>query len=152
MTDMASGESYPCVRCGHLLGSEACDCYEQPQLATPRTGLTVSTMADVTMSITAPLSHRCPFVDEVDVGTAEVSWRCNGQTLELHALRTWLDQWAPCDVSHEEITDVLFNNLSSIPGIADVTIVTHWTTAGMSVTVTGGDGALLREPVHAKGA
>ena len=151
MTDMASGESYPCLKCGHMLGSKACNCYGQPQRATPRMGLTVPTMADVTVSISSPLKHQCPFVDEVDEGVVNISWRCNGSTFELHALRKWLDQWTPCDVSHEEITDVITTQLGCVAGIEDVAVITHWTTAGMSVTVGGGSDSLLREPVHAEG-
>jgi len=112
---------------------------------------TVSTQSNVTVSVASPLRHTCPFVDEVDDGFVDISWRCNGASIELHSLRAWLDQWSDCDDSHEEITDAIVHTLGSLSGIKDVSVVTYWTTAGMSVSVTGGDGALLREPVHAGG-
>jgi len=113
---------------------------------------TVSSGADVTVSVSSPLKHRCPFVDEVDDGSVDISWRCVGQTLELHSLAEWLRQWEASELSHEATTNSIKHALSAFGGIKDVTVTTRWATAGMSVTVTGGSGALLREPKLIEGA
>jgi len=94
--------------------------------------------ADVTVVITSPITHRCPYADETDHGHIDLTWRCAGRTLELHSLRAWLDEWAVSVISHENLTDVILHILGTIEGIEDVTVTTRWATAGMNVTVTGG--------------
>lgn len=95
---------------------------------------TAPSTADVTLSATAPLVHRCPFVDEVDNGTVTISWRVDGQTLELHSLRVYLNGFRDSEISHETVTDRIRHDLATIPGVADVTVSTTWDTAGMEVT------------------
>lgn len=87
------------------------------------------------VTITGPLRHLCPHVTEVDDGSVEVSWICAGQTLELHALAAYLESFADERVSHEELTRQLRDELAGLQGIADVRVVTRWSTAGLAVRV-----------------
>lgn len=114
--------------------------------------LTVPFAADVAVVASGPFHHRCPFVDEADDGWVDISWRCNGQTLELHALADWLAKFKDSEISHEAITDTLTRVLGGLDGIEDVTVATRWETAGMTVTVTGGAHEVLRQPELTEGA
>lgn len=95
---------------------------------------TVPCVSDVTMRVNARLIHLCPFKDEVDNGHVVVTWRVNGQTLELHALAQYLNAWAAVTISHEEITDRIRHDLATVDGLTDVSVETFWDTAGMDVT------------------
>lgn len=94
---------------------------------------TVTCDSDVTMTVTAPLTHLCPHVDEVDNGTITLTWRVNGYTLELHSLREYLNGFKYAEVSHEEITDLIRHEMSVTPGVEVVSVETTWDTAGMEV-------------------
>lgn len=101
--------------------------------------ITVPCDSRVTMTATFPLIHRCPFADEVDEGTVEITWTTEGRTLELHALAAWLHGWDEQAISHEEVTAQIARGLAGEPwlpwvGIADVSVTTRWTTAGGEVT------------------
>lgn len=98
------------------------------------TRLTVPNTNDVTMTVTAPLKHLCPFVDEIDDGTIEITWAVDGATFELHALADYLRGFKDSRLSHEEITDAIRHDLSCVPGVQLVSAVSTWTTAGMEVT------------------
>lgn len=93
--------------------------------------------APARITVTSPLVHLCPHVDEVDEGSAVISWTCAGATLELHSLAAYLGTFAEERVSHEELTHALQWNLGRLHGIADVHVATSWTTAGMLVQVNG---------------
>jgi NADPH-dependent 7-cyano-7-deazaguanine reductase QueF len=97
--------------------------------------LTAPCAAQVTVTYTGPLTHRCPFVDEVDNGTTTITWTTAGATLELHALAAWLAQFDELVVSHEDLTARIRTELADQEGIADVAVRTAWTTAGAEVTV-----------------
>lgn len=88
----------------------------------------------VTMTVTAPLRHQCPFVNETDEGSVTLTWTTSGNTLELHALRGYLDQFADWVISHEELTDKIRDDLGAVQGIYAVQVETRWSTAGMGVT------------------
>lgn len=111
-------------------------------------GMTHPCASRVTMTATFPLVHRCPFVPEVDEGTAEITWTTASATLELHGLAAWLDSFCEEEISHEALTAHIADHLGTFDGIADVQVVTRWTTAGAEVVVR----AIPREPVHASGA
>lgn len=96
--------------------------------------LTVESAADVTMTVTAPVQHLCPFVDEVDDGTVTISWRVDGATFELHALAEYLRGYKDARLSHEDITDRIRHDLSAPPGVELLTVESTWTTAGVEVT------------------
>lgn len=87
----------------------------------------------VTTTVTGPLRHLCPHVDEVDNGNVTITWRVDGCTLELHALVDYLRGWKDTRLSHEEITDRIGHDLSVVGGVELVSVVTTWRTAGMEV-------------------
>lgn len=95
--------------------------------------LTVEDSSDVVMVADAPLSHRCPHRDERDEGRVRITWRILGRTIELHALRGYLDAFSASRLSHEEITDAIRNDLSCLPEVELIAVETTWTTAGMEV-------------------
>lgn len=95
---------------------------------------TVAADADVTVTITGPLIHLCPFRDEEDLGTITLTWACHGQTFELHSLAEYLGCREQTQLSHEEITDRIAFDLGSVDGLDLLSIETTWTTAGMGVT------------------
>lgn len=99
--------------------------------------LTVPCDARVTMHVTVPVTHLCPYADEVDRGVVEIRWTTAGATLELHALADYLAGYATDRISHEALTDSVQAALEALPGISDVHVLTRWETAGAEVVVTG---------------
>jgi len=95
---------------------------------------TIPCTSDVTVTATSPITHLCPHVDEVDEGTVTIEWAIDGNTIELHSLRTYLDRFRSSRISHEEVTDLLRHELSTLPGVRLVSVTSAWTTAGMEVT------------------
>jgi NADPH-dependent 7-cyano-7-deazaguanine reductase QueF len=93
----------------------------------------IDTDADVTMTASTWFAHLCPFKDEVDHGRATITWRCNGATLELHALADYLRRFKDTQLSHEEVTDRIRHDLSATPGVELLTVETTWDTAGMEI-------------------
>lgn len=89
---------------------------------------------DVTLSVTAPLRHMCPFIDEVDDGTVTINWSTCGNTVELHSLAQYLAQFADWRISHEALTDQIKHDIDGVQGIFATTVATSWKTAGMDVT------------------
>ena len=87
------------------------------------------------VTVERPLVHKCPHRDELDVGTVRASW--DGDQVELHALAADLDEWAGVTVTHECVTELIADRLAE-GGVENVEVVTQWTTAGMTVTVTAG--------------
>lgn len=94
---------------------------------------TVPVEAGVRVSATSPIQHMCPFVQEVDNGTITISWDTAGWTLELHALRAYLNTFRDREISHEELTAEIEAELSGFVGIEAVTVATTWRTASMEV-------------------
>jgi NADPH-dependent 7-cyano-7-deazaguanine reductase QueF len=90
--------------------------------------------AKVMLSITGPLTHLCPFVEEVDEGTITITWTTDHHTLELHSVREWLGQFADTTITHEQLTADIRTTLSRLAGIDNVQVVTAWSTAGFAVT------------------
>lgn len=101
----------------------------------------------VTIAVTGALAHRCPYRDEDDRGTAEVTWVTDGRTVELHSLAGLLGSFRDEQVSHEDVTDRIATALD-VPGVADVRVVTRWVTAHLEVRV----GAVPRQRLIAEGA
>lgn len=96
----------------------------------------VDTEDTVTVSVTMPAVHECPFRNETDEGTATLEWTTvRGQTVELHSLRTYLDSLDEWVVSHEDYTCHLWSTLVDA-GLSGVTVTTTWSTAGGTVKVT----------------
>jgi len=94
---------------------------------------TAAASPGLTMSVTSPIRHLCPFKDEVDDGTITVTWRTLNGTFELHSLRAFFATFAESEISHESLTDTIYRELSRVPSIRIVDVETHWTTAGMGV-------------------
>lgn len=100
----------------------------------------VDEQSPTAVTITGPLVHLCPHVPEVDAGTAELAWVCDGATVELHTLAAYLASWSDQAISHEELTEQIRADLSALEGIEHVRVVTRWRTAGMAVTVAAAAG------------
>lgn len=75
--------------------------------------------------VTAPITHLCPHVDEVDVGTVTLTF--DGPAPELHALARDLDSFHTKAITHEDLTE----RLAALYPTA--TVVTTWATAGLTV-------------------
>lgn len=88
----------------------------------------------VTMTATAPLRHLCPFFEEVDDGTITITWSTCGNTIELHKLGEYLNQFSDNVISHEDLTDKIRFDLEALQGIYALTVSTTWQTAGMDVS------------------
>lgn len=95
--------------------------------------LVVASFADVTVTIDSPLTHQCPYADEVDRGTVTITWRVAGATLELHSLQEYLDAFKDAKISHEEITARIRLDLSMTQGVDLLSVETTWDTADMEV-------------------
>lgn len=95
--------------------------------------LLVPIEANVTMCTTAGVQHMCPFVNEVDNGSVTITWDTDGWTLELHALRKYLNTFSDREISHEELTSEIRAELNSHHGINAVAVESAWRTAGMEV-------------------
>jgi NADPH-dependent 7-cyano-7-deazaguanine reductase QueF len=108
----------------------------------------VTCASQVTMTVTAQLVHRCPFRDEIDEGTAEITWTTAGDTIEIHGLVDWLDSFAEEVVSHEALTSHIADCLGEMDGITDVQVITRWNTAGAEVATR----AVPRERLIGTGA
>lgn len=106
----------------------------------------------VVATATAPLAHRCPFVDEADQGTITAVWRIDTHTLELHALHEYLRSFASVETSHETLTLQIAADLAAVEGLDLLRVATRWQTAGIQVTCEVSGDALFRHPVDAEGA
>lgn len=98
------------------------------------TPTTVPCDNDVAVTVTSPLRHRCPFVDEVDDGTVTITWEPLGSTYELHSLAEYLHGFKDSEISHEAISDRIRHDLSAHLDIHVVSVETTWMTAGMEVS------------------
>lgn len=94
---------------------------------------TVMAPHGIAMRITAPLTHVCPYRDEVDEGTVTITWETEGRTFELHALREWLGRWKDSKISHEHLTSALKYDLNVPDGLTVVLVSTKWNTAALDV-------------------
>ena len=108
------------------------------------------------VTATLPITHRCPFRDELDEGTVTVSWATTHHlTIELHSLAAFLAGFADLEISHEDITVRILDRLQSAAegrapfSVTDVEVSTRWNTAGAEVVVTS---AVPRERVLGSGA
>lgn len=95
--------------------------------------VTVPVEANVRLAATATIQHMCPFVQEVDNGNVTIAWDADGWTLELHALRAYLNTFQDREISHEELTDEIRAEVASHHGINNVAVESSWRTAGMEV-------------------
>lgn len=94
---------------------------------------TVEVDGDTTVTAWGDLSHLCPYRDETDNGRVRVVWQTEGQTIELHSLADYFASYADSRMSHEEITDRIRHDLSTILGLTLLMVTTEWDTAGLEV-------------------
>lgn len=87
------------------------------------------------VSATGPLTHICPYRDEVDEGAVKVVWDTdNGSTLELHSLAAYFAAFAEVQISHEDLTTRISDELEALDGPRIESVSTTWDTAGFVVT------------------
>jgi NADPH-dependent 7-cyano-7-deazaguanine reductase QueF len=91
--------------------------------------------SEARVTVRCGLAHRCPQVEDVDVGTVTISWRCTDVTLELHSLAAYLATWENQKISSEEITMQIRNDLSFLDGLEEIEVSTTWQTAGFAVLI-----------------
>lgn len=97
---------------------------------------------NIIMTVTSPVQHYCPFVDEVDNGAIVLTWVTSDSTIELHSLATFLGHYADQKISHEDLVDEVFDCLEALsPHIILRSVTARFTTAGIDVEVRRG-------PVH----
>lgn len=101
----------------------------------------VSSANGLRVTATFPVTHRCPFRDELDEGTVTVSWTTTHHlTIELHSLAAYLTEFRDLAISHEDLTARLLDDLQSAGqgrspfSVTEVEVSTAWTTAGAAVT------------------
>lgn len=87
----------------------------------------------VIVTVTGPVTKRCPYRDEPDEGTVEMQFRVlSGDAPELHGLADELASTSGEAISHEDYTRALY--AAWFPrGLRSVR--TTWNTAGLEVTV-----------------
>lgn len=72
------------------------------------------------------ITHLCPYREERDVGTVELTF--SGPAPELHGLADRLAVFAEVKITHEELTEMLAVETGA-------SVVTKWITAGLEVEV-----------------
>lgn len=90
--------------------------------------LTYEPVTDPPMTVTAtmPMVHRCPYVDELDMGVVTFTW--NREAPDLHDVAADVRRYADESVTHEQATQHLATSWGC-------PVTTEWVTAGMVVTV-----------------
>lgn len=76
--------------------------------------------------VSAEIIKRCPYVDEIDLGTVEIAF--DGPARELHGLAAHLASYRDVAISHEDFTRAIAD---ANPAARCVT--TRWRTAGLSI-------------------
>ncbi|GAC1575025.1 MAG: hypothetical protein NVS3B18_08680 [Candidatus Dormibacteria bacterium] len=84
------------------------------------------------VTVTAPVTKRCPYRDEQDDGTLTLTFEVAEQAPELHKLAEELTAWEGEAVSHEEFTALILRWFADAGCVA---ARSTWTTAGLAVTV-----------------
>lgn len=86
--------------------------------------------------VTAPVTKRCPFVEEVDEGEVTIRWR-GYRGIELHSLAAYLASFADEPLSHEDFAaKVTAAVAAAVQREGNVDVTGRWTTAGMAVSVS----------------
>lgn len=92
------------------------------------------------ITVSAPATKLCPYVDEVDEGRVALTFKIkDGQDEgpELHALAHRLALTSGQRVSHEVYTQALYHYYEAV---GCVKVVSEWVTAGMEVRCVVPDG------------
>lgn len=77
------------------------------------------------VTISAQVSHLCPFKDEIDIGRIRLALT---EPTELHALAEYLQSFTDQVVTHEVMTQEIAKHTNAH-------VTTYWTTAGMDIEV-----------------
>lgn len=93
---------------------------------------TVPAAQGVRVTVTGPITHLCPHVNEVDEGEVTIGWTTGRVTFELHSLAAHLRTYAECAISHENLVADLIAALTGL-GCADIAVAARFTTAGLAV-------------------
>jgi NADPH-dependent 7-cyano-7-deazaguanine reductase QueF len=96
---------------------------------------TVECVPGVRVTVTGPITHLCPHVDEVDEGEVTIGWRTSGKTFELHSLAAHLRTYATQRISHEDLVAALRGDLKGL-GCFDIDVSVRFTTASLTVGAT----------------
>jgi hypothetical protein len=92
----------------------------------------------VIVTVTGPVTKRCPYRDEIDEGTVTMTFLVlSGDAPELHGLAEQIAAGLNEKVSHEDYTRAMWATWFP-KGLRRVE--TTWTTAGMEVRVALPDG------------
>jgi NADPH-dependent 7-cyano-7-deazaguanine reductase QueF len=91
--------------------------------------------AGLTLTVTTDLTHVCPVVKERDFGKVEITYKPATRLLELHALRRYLASFDGVVITHEELTAYVKAAIALELRPEQLTVTTHWTTAGLGYTV-----------------
>ena len=84
------------------------------------------------VTITGPAVHRCPYRDELDVGTFRIEYDLDCEPIELHALAEQVRSYTDRKMTHEEFTEDLGEWLGDREATV-ATVTTEWQTAGLGV-------------------
>ena len=90
------------------------------------------------VSATSSITHLCPYKQERDFGTVEISWTVapGSSPVELHALAEKVQSFTDVHLTHEAVTWDLHQWIDGLVGDSgEVGVVTRWVTAGMDVEV-----------------
>lgn len=74
--------------------------------------------------VSGPIVHRCPHVDETDIGTVEFTF--DGPAIELHALAALVGAYADERITHEDLT-------AALAAESGARVTTRFRTAGLDV-------------------
>ena len=94
---------------------------------------TVNAPYGVTVTVTGPLTHLCPFVPDVDVGTCTLTWVTGGRTIEAHSLAAYLRGFEHVKISHEDLARQIAADLADIGGVDAVSVSVAFATAGFAI-------------------
>lgn len=101
--------------------------------------LSVPCESVVTVTVTAEVAHRCPFVEEYDRGTVEITWTTgDGATVEAHALAALLAECVDERISHEDWTRHVYDAISGAVALDGLVVTSRWCTGALDFEVTAG--------------
>lgn len=67
------------------------------------------------------IEANCPIIAESDAYEITIAWTPSGETYEKHALDAWLDSYAGCEMTHEDLCWHLYDDLDGA-AVADLRV------------------------------
>ena len=95
---------------------------------------TIEATAGIGVHAVLPVRKECPIKREADFGTVEIDWTTTNVSLELHALRTYIESYEGQPLTHEDFTLKVKTDLYG-EGVDDVKVSATWRMEAMQVTV-----------------